>query len=410
MKPERIIQFGEGVFLRGFFDDFIQQLNDQNIYNGSIVVIQPRNGNNIDILNRQKGQYNLFLQGLENGEKKIIHRKINCISRGINTYTEFDHYLNLATQKELRFIVSNTTESGIQVNPADLLSDEPASTFPGKLTQLLLARFTLKGQGFIVLPCELIDKNGSRLKKAVLDYAQLWNLPIAFTQWIHDENIFLNTLVDRIVTGYPTLDDDVYEKRIGYHDALINTAELYHLWVIEGNIESELPLQASGLNVIYTDQLDRYKERKVRILNGAHTCLVPIALSFGYSEVKESLENVDVSEFIHHLIFDEIIPTLDCPQDECIQYAHSVLERFNNPYLHHKLSSIALNSFDKFKVRVIPSILMYQTKYKKLPQYLMQAFDAFYEFYQTQSVQDDPKIVEFVRTHTKEEVFKTLCE
>lgn len=410
MRTERIIQFGEGNFLRGFVDFFVQRMNESNNFDGSIVVVQPLEKGMVDILNDQDGHYNLFLRGLENGQATENHFFIDCISRGINPYTHYDDYINLAKQPELRFIVSNTTESGIQFNPSDTLLDHPASSYPGKLTQLLYERYTLHLPGFIIMPCELIDDNATELKKLVLRYVDAWKLPEDFKHWILTENQFLNTLVDRIVTGYPKDEVQTLTQRLGYEDKLLNTAELFHLWVIEGNAEAEFPLQKTGLNVIWTQDVKPYKERKVRILNGAHTCLVPLAILKGYKEVKESLEDPVVEKYITDLIFDEVIPTLTLPQTEMIDFAYAVLDRFKNPYIHHALNSIALNSFDKFKVRVMPSILIYKALNHSDPKLLMQAFDAFYEFYQTDKVNDSLEVVEFVRNHSKEEVFKTLCE
>jgi tagaturonate reductase len=410
MRNERIIQFGEGNFLRGFVDDFIQKMNDAGNFSGSVVVIQPLENGWIETLNQQEGKYNLFLRGLDDGKVTEDHRVIDVISRGINPYSDYQAYMNLAAQKNLRFIISNTTESGIQVNPLDSFTDQPASSFPGKLTQLLFKRFTLNLPGFIILPCELIDNNGQELKKAILSYADIWKLSDEFKKWIQDDNEFFNTLVDRIVTGYPKEEVALFSKRLGYEDKLLNTAELFHLWVIEGNAENEFPLEKSGVNVIWTNDVKPYKERKVRILNGAHTCLVPLAMLKGHHEVKESIEDKAIETFLYGLIFEEIIPTLTLPKEEMQDFAYAVLERFKNPYIHHQLKSIALNEFDKFKVRVIPSIIQYKKLFGKEPVYLMKAFDAFYEFYQTDLVNDAQDKIDFMRSHTKEEVFKKLCE
>lgn len=410
MRTEKIIQFGEGNFLRGFVDDFIQKMNDEGHFSGTVVVIQPLENGLVEMLNQQDGKYNLFLRGLEKGELKEVHRRINIISRGINPYSHHQDYMDLAHQKELRFIISNTTESGIQVNLNDRLNDQPASSFPGKLTQLLYKRFSLDLPGFIIMPCELIDNNGLELKKAVLSYAELWNLSSEFKDWVINSNQFYNTLVDRIVTGYPKEDHSDLTQKIGYEDKLLNTAELFHLWVIEGDAENEFPLKKSGVNIVWTQDVKPYKERKVRILNGAHTCLVPLAMLKGYSEVKESIEDVQLSVFLNNLIFEEIIPTLSLSKEDMEDFANAVLDRFRNPFIHHQLRAISLNEYDKFKVRVIPSILKYKEYFHKDPVHLLKAFDAFYAFYQTDLVNDAQDKIDYMRSHTKEEVFDTLCE
>lgn len=407
---ERAIQFGEGGFLRGFADYFFYKLSEKGLFEGKIAVVQPIETGLVSLLNKQGGKYNLFLRGIENGKVINERTEIDIISRGINPYENFDEYLHLAENPDIRFIISNTTEAGIEYLGTEKLSDRPAKSFPAKLTQLLYRRFTLGLSGFIVLSCELIDQNGKELLKCVLKYADLWNLGENFKSWLQEENHFCSTLVDRIVTGYPKDDLEIFEKQIPFKDSLIDTAEIFHLWVIEGDFENELPLKKAGFNVIWTDDVTPYKKQKVRILNGAHTALVPYAMLKGLETVGECMENEETLTFLKGCIYDEIIPTLDLPKKQLLSFADSVIERFKNPFVKHRLSSIALNSFDKFKVRVMPSITEYKKRFGKEPLYLMKAFDAFCEFYKTDMAKDSEKNIRFMRSASKEEIWKRLSE
>ncbi len=395
---EKIIQFGEGGFLRGFADWMLQIVNEKTDFSGRVVVVQPIEKGMCDVLSAQNCVYTHICRGTEGVDVK----KINVISRCVKPYDQFGEYLKLAENPDFRFILSNTTEAGIVFNSNDKMTDMPASTFPGKLTQLLYRRFELGLNGFIFLPCELIDKNGTKLKEAILQYAQLWALESGFTQWIENDNIFCNTLVDRINTGYPR--DEKID--IGYTDNLVNTSEYYHLWVIEGceKLFDELPFDKCGLNVILTNKLDMYRTRKVRILNGAHTALVPYGLLSGFETVKSCIDDSSMNEYIKKCIFDEIIPTLDLPQDELAEYANNVLLRFANPYIKHYLSSIALNSVSKFKVRVLPSIQEYIERYGKMPSALLFSFAKLIEFYRTDMVNDDEEVARFMRSASVKEI------
>jgi tagaturonate reductase len=409
-KNEKIIQFGSGNFLRGFIEPYIQKMNDLGYFNGSVVIIKPTPTGTIEQINIQNGKYTLFVRGLKNHE--IFNEKIdiNIISRAINPYTNFEDYIRIVENPDLRFIISNTTERGYELFEEDRLDSKPAQSFPGKLTQLLYARYKLKLKGFIVLPCELIQKNGFKLKNLIIRLSYDWELEDNFRVWLEEENMFVNTLVDRIVTGYPKEEYESLKKDIDFDDQLINVAELYNLWVIESNLELELPLQKSGINVIWTDDIKPYEQRKVRILNGAHIIILTLAAQKGYKEVSEALLDVELRNKVEMIIRDEIIPSLEMPEDDLNYYMHIVIERFLNPYIHHKLSSIALNAYDKFKIRIMPSILDYQSKYGRYPIGLMESFNNLYEFYKTDLCQDTQENVSFIRNHTKEEVFKALCE
>ena len=397
---EKIIQFGEGGFLRGFADWMIQKVNDTTDFGGSIVVVQPIENGMCDMLTKQNCVYTHICRGVEGVEIQ----KNNTISRCVKPYDSFEEYLKLAENPDFRFVISNTTEAGITFSEDDKITDTPAKTFPAKLTQLLKKRFDLKLSGFVFLPCELIDKNGENLKKCVLKYADLWNLGDEFKAWIENENIFCNTLVDRINTGYPR--DEKIE--LDYEDNMINTSEYFHLWVIEGYSElfSEIPFDKCGLNVIVTDKLEMYRTRKVRILNGAHTSLVPYALLEGFDTVKSCVDDEKMNEHIRKCVFEEIIPTLDLPKDELKEYADNVLTRFANPYIKHYLSSIALNSVSKFKVRVLPSITEYIKRFDKMPETLIFSFAKLIEFYRTDMTNDDKDVTAFMKTASVGELLK----
>lgn len=401
-RPERVIQFGEGGFLRGFVDWMIQKLNDSGVWEGSVVVVQPIAKGMCDLLESQNCLYTHVMRGLENGEPVVRKDTVDCISRCVEPYADFDAYKALAQNPDFRFIFSNTTEAGITYDPDDKLTDAPPKSFPAKLTVLLNERYQAGLGGFVIIPCELIDKNGETLKEIVLKYAEDWNLGDGFKTWIENENQFCSTLVDRIVTGYPR--DEKID--LPYEDNMLDTSEVFHLWVIEGNPElaKELPFNQIGLNVIWTkDELYKYKTRKVRILNGAHTSLVPYAMLQGFDTVKSCMDNEAMMAYLRTCIFDEIIPTLDLPEEELKDYAENVLERFRNPFIKHYLSSIALNSVSKFKVRVLPSILTYIERYHKMPQTLLKALGALLKFYRTDMANDDAEVMEFLKTATVEE-------
>jgi len=384
---ERILQFGEGNFLRAFADWIIHKMNDIANFDAGVVVVQPIEQGLVNLLNEQDGLYTLYLNGIKNGKTISEHQVIDCIQRGINPYEDFETYLANAINPNLRFIISNTTEAGIAYNAIDKLKDTPQKSFPGKLTALLHKRFTHFGgstdKGLIVIPCELIDRNGDNLKKIILQYAKDWNLGEEFVQWVNDDNIFCNTLVDRIVPGYPKDKIEAITKELEYKDNLVVEGEQFHLWVIEGpnSVKEEFPAKKCGLNVIFTDDMEPYRTRKVRILNGAHTTMVPIGYLYGIDKVRESLEDPVVGSYLKRTIFDEICPTLDLPEEEIKQFSNDVLDRFRNPYLEHALMSISLNSISKYKTRVLPSVIEYINRKNALPKRLLFSLAALIAFY-----------------------------
>lgn len=392
---ETVIQFGEGNFLRGFFDWFLQGLNEKELYDGKAVVIQPREGGKVALLNAQDCKYNLYLRGIDNGQVKNEHYFIESISRCIDPYKNYEDYIALADNPDFRFIVSNTTEAGITFDSACAFADKPCKSFPGKLTQLLFKRYQNGMKGFILLPCELIDKNGDELKKCVLKYAEHWGLEEGFVNWLNEENVFANTLVDRIVTGYP----DEETARLHPEDKYLDAGELFHMWVIEGDFENELPLKKAGYNVIWTEDSAPYKKIKVRILNGAHTSMVTGALLCGVEAVGECIGDETVSAYLEKCVYGEILKAIG-DNEESRAFAKAVFERFANPFIKHKLRSIALNSVSKFSVRVLPSILDYQNKFGELPKCLTLSLAYLIYFYKNDTPDDAVAVIEKMKNNT----------
>ncbi|MBG7611619.1 tagaturonate reductase [Polaribacter sp. BAL334] len=385
--PIKIVQFGEGNFLRAFIGDAFQKLNQEADFNAGIAVVQPIDRGMVKMLNDQDGLYTLFLKGVQKGEE-IQHKElITNIVKGVNPYADFNDYLSLAKEEHLEFIISNTTEAGIAYVDSDTLEMQPPSSFPAKLTVLLHERFIhFNGsldKGVTVIPCELINHNSEQLKEIILKYANDWNLGNEFINWIHNACAFHSTLVDRIVPGYPKDEIDDYNSKLAYKDNLIVAAEVFLLWVIEGgeDLKKKLPFHKTDLDVKIVDDMQPYRTRKVRILNGAHTSMVPFSLLYGNETVKETVDNSFTGAFVNKAIFDEINDVLPMPKSELDSFAEDILDRFRNPFIKHKLADIALNSISKFKVRVLPSLLEYETKNGKLPTHLTFAFACLIRFY-----------------------------
>jgi tagaturonate reductase len=385
--PEKILQFGEGNFLRGFIDWMVDKMNEQGLFNGSVVVVQPIEEGLADVLNNQDGLYTLYLRGVQDGTTIEQKRIITSVSRGINLYTDFEGYMKTAENGDLRFVISNTTEAGIAYSPHDKPTDTPPASYPGKLTIFLYRRFKAFGsdpaKGLVIIPCELIDRNGDNLKDIVLRLSREWGYEQEFIHWLETSNYFLNSLVDRIVTGYPKDEAQKLAEELGYNDQLLDTGEIFHLWVIEGDkrFADELPFKKAGLNVIWTDDMTPYRTRKVRILNGAHTMTVLAAYLYGLDTVKECMDDGLIKAFMEKGLYEEIIPTLDLPENELLEFAKAVSERFANPFIKHYLLSISLNSTSKFKTRVLPSITEYVERKGKIPQVLTFSLAALIAFY-----------------------------
>ena len=398
---ETVIQFGEGNFLRGFFDYFLHKMNEKGLYDGKAVVVQPIPMGRVAELNQQDCKYNLYLRGIKNGGIVKEHTFVESISRCVDPYKDFDEYMALADNPDFRFIVSNTTEAGIEFVDTCKFQDTPAVSFPAKLTQLLYRRYKNGLNGFIIFACELIDNNGAELKKCVLKYAELWGLGEDFVAWLENENHFVNTLVDRIVTGYPN--DET--KDAHPDDKFLDTAEIFHLWVLEGDFEEEFPLKKAGFNVIWTDDAKPYKKIKVRILNGAHTSLVAGALLSGIETVGEAMNDDVTYSFLNKCMKEEILPTIG-ENDESIAFANAVFDRFKNPFIAHKWRSIALNSVSKFSVRVLPTLLEYKEKNGVAPKGLTLALANLIYFYKNDTPQDAENVIATMKNDSIDEILK----
>lgn len=432
--PERVLQFGEGNFLRAFVDYFFDMANEKAGFNGKVVLCQPIANGMADFINEQQGLYTLYLRGFENNQEVNQKRVISSVSRCINPYHDFGALLDCAKNPELRYLASNTTEAGIVFDDSCSFDDAPPASFPAKLTRFLYERYKLfgdePGKGFVILSCELIDNNGKELQKCVEQYCKLWNLSEAFTQWVARENIFCSTLVDRIVTGYPRAEAEALNQQNGYEDKLLDTGEIFGFWVIEGpeSLEKELPFQKAGLPVIVVRDHTPYKQRKVRILNGAHTSMVLAAYLAGQDIVRDCMKDPVIRRFMDTAVQEEIIPTLTLPKQELEEFANAVAERFQNPFIDHALLSIALNSTSKWKARVLPSVKGYLQKFGKLPPLLTFSFAAYIAFYHngsltekgmfgvrggdTYQISDDPWVLEFYDEHKndgKEALARAVC-
>lgn len=393
---EKIIQFGSGGFLRSFADVFVHKMNEQGLFDGSIVVVQPTPNGKASLFNEQNGEFHQILRGIENGEVKSECIKVKSISRGVDPFTDYEGYLSLARRPEMRFIISNTTEAGIEYLGTESLNDAPPKSFPAKLTALLYERYKAGLNGFVILACELIDNNGKKLLECVLKYAELWNLGDGFINWLKNDNHFLSTLVDRICTGYPNDEAEEIFDKIGTRDKLLNTAELFHLWVIEGDFEEEFPLKKAGVNVIWTTDVTPYKKMKVRILNGAHTSLVFPSLLAGIETVGDSLKDDLTKSFLDTCLSGYIMPTLG-ETDEHKAFAKAVLERFANPYIKHLWKSISLNSVCKYTARVLPTVLDYVKNNSSLPKPLVFSLACLIEYYKTCDPTDVQEAVDFIK-------------
>ena len=407
---EKVIQFGEGNFLRAFIEWIIWKTNQKTDFNGSVVVVQPIDKGMVEWLNEQDGLYHLNLQGLQNGQPVDSVDLIDVISRGLNPYTQFEDYLKLAEQPEIRFVISNTTEAGIAFDPACKFMDKPASSYPGKLTQLLYHRFeTFKGakdKGLIIFPCELIFENGKHLKECIRQYIQLWNLGAEFSAWFEEACGVYSTLVDRIVPGYPRDNAAQLCERAGYDDHLLDKAEIFHLWVIEApqEVAKEFPADKAGLNVLFVPSEAPYHERKVTLLNGPHTVLSPVGYLSGLNTVKECCEDPEVGKFVKKVMYDELLPTLNLPKEELEKFADDVMERFRNPFVKHFVTSIMLNSFPKFKTRDLPGLKTYLERKGELPKGLVLGLAGICTYYKGGKrgddeivPNDDPKIMELLK-------------
>lgn len=399
IRPEKVIQFGEGNFLRAFVDWIIFNMNEKTDFNGSVVVVQPIEKGMIDMLNGQDCLYHVNLQGLDNGEPVNSLTKIDVISRALNAYTQNDEFMHLAEQPEIRFVISNTTEAGIAFDPSCKLTDKPASSYPGKLTQLLYHRYEyFKGdmtKGLIVFPCELIFLNGHKLKECILQYIELWNLGEDFKNWFLNACGVYATLVDRIVPGFPRKEIDDIKAKLGYDDNMVVQGEFFHLWVIEApaEIANEFPADKAGLNVLFVPSEEPYHERKVTLLNGPHTVLSPVAYLSGVNIVRDACQHPVIGKYINKVMYEELMETLNLPKEELQKFAGDVLERFVNPFVDHQVTSIMLNSFPKYETRDLPGLKTYLQRKGELPKGLVLGLAAIITYYKGGVREDGAEIV-----------------
>lgn len=405
--PIKFLQFGEGNFLRAFVDYLIDKMNKEAGFNAGVAVVQPTQGGLVDMLEDQNNLYTLFVRGVKKGKIVDDQSVISAIQRSLSPYANYQEYLDLAKGEDLQFILSNTTEAGIAFDESETTLDAgPHKNFPAKVTAFLYERFKhfqgAEDKGLHIIPCELIENNGLTLKKYILQYAQLWNIEEGFSAWVENSNFFHNTLVDRIVPGYPREEKDEYEAKFGYDDNLMVVCEAFLLWVIEGDdkLKALIPFDKIDDQVLIVDDITPYRTRKVRILNGAHTAMLAFSILDGKETVKEAIDAEFAGKFISDTVYNEIIPTLDLSKEELTAFAEEVFDRFRNPFLKHQLSSIALNSVAKFKVRVLPSLLQYVDDKKELPTNLTFALAALIRFYQgefngkTLPLMDDAPVLE----------------
>lgn len=399
IRPEKVIQFGEGNFLRAFVDWIIFNMNEKTDFDGSVVVVQPIEKGMIDMLNGQDCLYHVNLQGLDNGEPVNSLTKIDVISRALNAYTQNDEFMRLAEQPEMRFVISNTTEAGIAFDPACKLTDKPASSYPGKLTQLLYHRYEyFKGdmtKGLIVFPCELIFLNGHKLKECILQYIELWNLGEDFKNWFLNACGVYATLVDRIVPGFPRKEIDAIKAKLDYDDNMVVQGEFFHLWVIEApaEIANEFPADKAGLNVLFVPSEEPYHERKVTLLNGPHTVLSPVAYLSGVNIVRDACQHPVIGKYINKVMYEELMETLNLPKEELLKFAGDVLERFVNPFVDHQVTSIMLNSFPKYETRDLPGLKTYLARKGELPKGLVLGLAAIITYYKGGVREDGAEIV-----------------
>jgi len=391
LKPVRILQIGDGNFLRAFVDWMVDVANGAGLMNGEVTVVQPLDRGIADLMKAQDQLFTVLLRGVQNGQQVQTKRLVSCVKDTLNPYAQWNVMLAAMQDPSLRFVVSNTTEAGIAYVEEAYVEGKCPANFPAKVTALLLARFKAFGgspaSGLVFLPCELIDTNGSKLRSFVLQFAEAWKLPAEFVAWVKAHNVFCNTLVDRIVPGFPAAEAEALYAEFGYKDPLMVAAEPFLLWCIEGpagltqTLAEELPLHKAGIDVVWTDNLQPYRTRKVRILNGAHTASSLASYCAGLDTVREMTEDPVVSKYLDRVMFEEIVPFVPLPDAERKAYAATIMERFANPHIRHELISIALNSVSKWTVRVLPTVKDYAAQHGKAPAGLAFSLAALLNFY-----------------------------
>jgi len=421
-RPVTVLQFGEGNFLRAFVDQMIDVANEKGLFNGSVQIVKPISFGSVDALNAQDCVYTVMLRGKMDGATFVEKRVITSIAGATDPFADYEAYAAFAQSSELRFLVSNTTEAGIVYDECDDINLTPPKSFPGKLTKLLYERFKFFNgaldRGLIILPVELIEDNGKQLLECCRKLVALWGLPAEFEDWLVRANIFCNTLVDRIVTGFPKDEIDDIEKELGYKDGQLVVGEPFALWVIECSkpdvVAKELPLDKAGMPVIFTDNIVPFRERKVRVLNGAHTSSVLAAYLCGLDYVGDMMKDKSMRAFLNAAVFSEIVPMVPLPESDVKAFADSVMERFENPFIKHSLLAISLNSVSKYKARILPTVLDTYSKTGSLPKYLCFSLAALMAFYSGEkgdgklvgnrdgapyNIVDDAPVMEFFAEH-----------
>ena len=406
VRPVKVMQFGEGNFLRAFVDWIINSVNKAGSFDGGVVVVQPMPFGRVKELNEANDLYTLYLQGLQDGKAVRVHEVIKTIQDALNPFEEYDKYLKYAESDDLQVVISNTTEAGIAFDPADTDFSKCPNSYPGKLLAFLKRRYDAGKKGLYIIPCELIDHNGATLKEVLVKLANHLNMDAKFVKWVAEENKYFNTLVDRIVPGYPRDNAVEFQQDLGYQDQNMVVGEIFHLWCIDAQtvedkatqkknleeLKNLLGTEKAGLNVLFVDSIVPYKQRKVKILNGSHTTLVPVSYLAGIDAVRETIEDEQLGKWVKEFIFDEVIPTIDIPHNQMVDYSNSVLERYMNPYVHHLLMSIALNSSTKYKERVLPSVLQNIKNLNKLPKHALFSLAALMVFYRGTRLSNGAKI------------------
>lgn len=428
--PERVLQFGEGNFLRAFADYFIDIANEKAGFNGKVCVVQPIASGLAEVINSQEGLYTVYLRGYEDGERVSRKRVVSSISRALDPYTQYEAFLDCAGNPDLRYIISNTTEAGIVFDEGSTFDQTPPASFPAKLTRFLYERFTRmggeRGTGFVILSCELIDHNGDELKRCVKEYIRLWGLEEGFVRWVEEENLFCSTMVDRIVTGYPAAEAEALSRENGYEDKLLDAGEVFAIWAIEGppTLAEELPFARAGLPVVVCDDCAPYKQRKVRILNGVQSGMVLASYLSGYDIVRKCMDDEIIVRYMEKTVYKEIIPSLDLPEEEMLAFANECFQRLRNPFIDHKLLDISLNTTAKWRARDLPSVKDYHAKYGRVPPCITFSFAAYLRFYRCERleegfmaarrgdeeyrVRDDRYVLEFFAAHKDDSIPKLV--
>jgi tagaturonate reductase len=386
--PVRVLQFGEGNFLRAFVDWMINRMNRDAGFNSAVQIVQLLPQGMGDVINSQDGLYHVILRGVKDGKAVESIEKVECVKGAVNACTEWDAVVEAACGKDLRFVFSNTTEAGIEYK------EGCDTTFPARVAKLLAERCRRSLPGLIFIPCELIESNGTTLRECILRYLENDE---ATSRYVREECIFCNTLVDRIVAGYPRDEAAAYCEKIGVEDKLLVAGEPFFFFVIEApaEVEKELPAAACGIDVVFTADQTPYRTRKVRLLNGAHTASVLAGHMKGLTFVDEMVKDEEFNRYLKQILFEEILPTINLDAEELREYAQAILERFANPYAKHRLLSISLNSVSKWRVRVLPTIIDYEAKFGKIPAGLTASMASLIKFYRTCQINDSEDVKAF---------------